>query len=84
MNKQNKIVLYSITIASILFMVFVFTLILMKEKPNPDECCMVIKQIDFFENYSLPNQSRSITYYPTAEREVCIPKEADTWGLVCK
>jgi len=44
-------------------------------------CCIEIKSIDYFENYSnLFNYSRTITYQEVENREICVPEEENIFG----
>lgn len=94
-KKQDKRFIVGI-ICSILIVAFVLILVYSSkpdfkitkngvEAKNLTACCVEIKDIDYFENYShLLNFSRTKTYADIKEREVCIPEEQNILGFDCR
>ena len=97
-ERVRKNILFGIVCSVTIF--FLFSLLLLFISPkftitqngtevnNLTACCIEIKNIDYFENYStLLNYSRTITYYDNGDmegKEFCIPEEQNILGLDCK
>lgn len=79
-NKIISLILFSISLILISTIIFVNDSI----KVSSKECCFETKSIDYFENSTLPNVSRTVTYNQIDSKDICIPKEENIIGLNCK